>query len=187
MLRPYRVRQPVIFRHKGANPFPAYRRQPVFGIAEPPGQEPDVSIPASQAYFAGRYSPGRATGRRRIEMFQYRAVLVGLRRGESEREIARGRYMGRRKLALLRELAAARGCLDAQSALPDRTVKLVSAGSLRAGERAAAIMSLIQSARMNGHDPYAYLKDVFTRLPTSSASRIAGLPPHRWALAVIVT
>ncbi len=29
---------------------------------------------------------------------------------------------------------------------------------------AAAIMSLIQSARNNGHDPYAYLKDVLTRL-----------------------
>jgi transposase len=31
------------------------------------------------------------------------------------------------------------------------------AGSLRSGKRAASIMSLIQSARMNGHDPYAYL------------------------------
>lgn len=31
------------------------------------------------------------------------------------------------------------------------------AGSLRSGKRAAAIMSLIQSARNNGHDPYAYL------------------------------
>jgi hypothetical protein len=40
------------------------------------------------------------------------------------------------------------------------------AGSLRAGQRAAAVMSLIQSARLNGHDPYAYLKDVLTRLPT---------------------
>lgn len=29
------------------------------------------------------------------------------------------------------------------------------AGSLRSGKRAAAIMSMIQSARMNGHDPYA--------------------------------
>nr|WP_052261095.1 IS66 family transposase [Pseudomonas sp. C5pp] len=36
------------------------------------------------------------------------------------------------------------------------------AGSLRSGKRAAAIMSLIQSPRMNGHDPYAYLKDVLT-------------------------
>uniref|UniRef100_UPI0013D4BE66 IS66 family transposase n=1 Tax=Acinetobacter baumannii TaxID=470 RepID=UPI0013D4BE66 len=33
------------------------------------------------------------------------------------------------------------------------------AGSLRAGQRAAAVMSLIQSAKLNGHDPYAYLKD----------------------------
>lgn len=54
------------------------------------------------------------------------------------------------------------------------------AGSLRAGQRAAAVMSLIQSARMNGHDPYVYLKDVLTRLPTQRASRIAELLPHRW-------
>ena len=54
------------------------------------------------------------------------------------------------------------------------------AGSLRAGQRAAAVMSLIQSARMNGHDPYAYLKDVLTRLPTQQASRIEELLPHHW-------
>ena len=54
------------------------------------------------------------------------------------------------------------------------------AGSLRAGQRAAAIMSLIQSARLNGHDPYAYLKDVLARLPTHPASRIEELLPHCW-------
>ena len=54
------------------------------------------------------------------------------------------------------------------------------AGSLRAGQRAAAVMSLIQSAKLNGHDPYAYLKDVLTRLPTHKASRIEELLPHRW-------
>ncbi|WP_413817939.1 IS66 family transposase [Pseudomonas viridiflava] len=54
------------------------------------------------------------------------------------------------------------------------------AGSLRSGKRAAAIMSLIQSARMNGHDPYAYLKDVLTRLPTQKASEIEHLLPHQW-------
>ena len=59
------------------------------------------------------------------------------------------------------------------------------AGSLRAGQRAAAVMSLIQSARMNGHDPYAYLKDVLTRLPTHKASRIDELLPHRWEHADI--
>ncbi len=59
------------------------------------------------------------------------------------------------------------------------------AGSLRAGQRAAAVMSLIQSARMNGHDSYAYLKDVLTRLPTHKASQIGELLPHRWQPANI--
>lgn len=40
-------------------------------------------------------------------------------------------------------------------------------------------MSLIQSARINGHDPYAYLKDVLTRLPTQRASEISQLLPHK--------
>lgn len=57
------------------------------------------------------------------------------------------------------------------------------AGSLRAGKRAAAIMSLIRSAQLNGHDPYVYLKDVLTRLPTHRADDIATLLPHRWTLA----
>lgn len=55
------------------------------------------------------------------------------------------------------------------------------AGSQRAGRRAAAAMSLIQSAKMNGHDPYAYLKDVLTRLPTHPNNRIEALLPHNWA------
>jgi len=42
-------------------------------------------------------------------------------------------------------------------------------------------MSLIQSARLNGHDTYAYLKDVLTRLPTQRASDITALLPYRWA------
>jgi len=54
------------------------------------------------------------------------------------------------------------------------------AGSLRGGQRAAAVMSLIQSARIHGHDPYAYLNDVLTRLPTQKASAIAELLPHNW-------
>jgi len=54
------------------------------------------------------------------------------------------------------------------------------AGSLRAGQRAAVIMSLIQSAKLNGHDPYRYLRDVLERLPTQPASRIDELLPHSW-------
>jgi len=58
------------------------------------------------------------------------------------------------------------------------------AGSLRGGQRAAAAMSLIQSAKLNGHDPYAYLKDVLERLPTHPANRIEELLPHRWTAPV---
>jgi hypothetical protein len=57
------------------------------------------------------------------------------------------------------------------------------AGSLRGGQIAAAAMSLIQSAKLNGHDPYAYLKDVLTRLPTHMNSRIEELLPHPWSPA----
>jgi len=54
------------------------------------------------------------------------------------------------------------------------------AGSELAGQRAAVVMSLVQSAKLNGHDPWAYLKDVFTRLPTHLNSRIDELLPHLW-------
>jgi transposase len=52
------------------------------------------------------------------------------------------------------------------------------AGTLLAGQRAAAIMSLIQSAKLNGHDPYAYLKDVLQWLPTQRACDVGELLPH---------
>jgi len=54
------------------------------------------------------------------------------------------------------------------------------AGSVRSGRRAAAVMSLIQSAKLNGLDPHAYLKDVLNRLPTQKASAINELLPHNW-------
>ena len=53
-------------------------------------------------------------------------------------------------------------------------------GSPRGGERAACIMSLIATAKANGHDPYAYLKDVLTRLPTHPNREISDLLPHYW-------
>ncbi|MBN8748045.1 MAG: IS66 family transposase [Variovorax sp.] len=54
------------------------------------------------------------------------------------------------------------------------------AGSELAGKRAAVVMSLVHSARLHGHEPYAYLRDVLERLPTHLNSRIEELLPHRW-------
>ena len=56
-------------------------------------------------------------------------------------------------------------------------------GSELAGQRAAVVMSLLQSAKLHGHDPFAYLKDVLTRLPTQLNSRIEELLPHCWQRA----
>jgi hypothetical protein len=53
-------------------------------------------------------------------------------------------------------------------------------GSQQAGERAAVVMSLIETAKLNGHDPWAYLKDVFERLPTLKQRDLAQLLPHNW-------
>ncbi len=53
-------------------------------------------------------------------------------------------------------------------------------GSELAGQRAAMVMSLVQSARLNGHEPWAYLRDVLERLPTQLNSKIEELLPHRW-------
>ena len=53
-------------------------------------------------------------------------------------------------------------------------------GSQQAGERAGNVLSLIESAKLNGHDPWAYLKDVFERLPTLKNRDLAQLLPHHW-------
>jgi transposase len=49
-----------------------------------------------------------------------------------------------------------------------------------AGQRAAVVMSLVVPAKLNGHDPWAYLKDVLTCLPTQPDGRIEQLLPHLW-------
>ena len=54
------------------------------------------------------------------------------------------------------------------------------AGSLRSGQRAANVMTLIQSAKINGLDPQRYLKEVLERLPTAKRSDLEGLLPHNW-------
>ncbi len=54
------------------------------------------------------------------------------------------------------------------------------AGSELAGQRAAMVMSLVQSAKLHGHNPWAYLKDVLERLQAHPNHRIDELLPHRW-------
>ena len=56
-----------------------------------------------------------------------------------------------------------------------------SSQALFAPASAATIMTLVQSAKLNGHAPYRYLKAVLERLPTQPARRLDELLPHGWS------
>jgi transposase len=53
-------------------------------------------------------------------------------------------------------------------------------GSDRGGQRAAAMYSLIVTAKMNDIDPQAWLADVLARLPSHPAQRVDELLPWNW-------
>jgi transposase len=55
------------------------------------------------------------------------------------------------------------------------------AGSPAGGERAATLYSLVASCRLQGIDPFAYLRDVIERISVHPMSRIEELTPRGWA------
>ena len=99
------------------------------------------------------------------------------------------RYLRARWPALLRCFDDGRLALDNNAA--ERALRGVAigrknwlfAGSDRGGARAAALYSLIETAKLNGLDPQAYLADVLARLPDHPAKRIAELLPWNWTPA----
>ena len=54
-------------------------------------------------------------------------------------------------------------------------------GAAEAGERSAIIYTVIESCRRRGIDPYAYLRDILTRLPTMTNRQIPEVTPEAWA------
>lgn len=54
------------------------------------------------------------------------------------------------------------------------------AGSDSGSERAAAIYTLIGSAKLNDIDPWAWLADILARLPDHAARRVDELLPWNW-------
>jgi transposase len=96
------------------------------------------------------------------------------------------RYMRARWTALVRCFDDGRLALDNNPA--ERALRCVAigrknylfAGSDAGGRRAAAIYSLIESAKLNGLNPQHYLADVLTRIADHPARRIAELLPWNW-------
>jgi hypothetical protein len=54
-------------------------------------------------------------------------------------------------------------------------------GAADAAERSAIIYSIIESCRRHGIEPYTYLHDVLTRLPSMINCQIKDIVPNAWA------
>jgi len=95
-------------------------------------------------------------------------------------------YMLKRWTAFTRFLDDGRICLSNNAA--ERALRGIAlgrkswlfAGSDRGGVRAAAMYSLIVTAKMNDIDPQAWLADVLARIAEHPASRLDALLPWNW-------
>jgi transposase len=56
-------------------------------------------------------------------------------------------------------------------------------GEAEAGERSAILYTVIESCRRRAIDPFAYLRDVFTRLPSATNWQVPQFTPQAWAKA----
>ena len=100
-------------------------------------------------------------------------------------------YMLKRWPAFTRVLDDGRICLSNNAA--ERALRGIAlgrrawlfAGSDRGGERAAAMYTLIGTAKLNGVDPQAWLADVLRRIADHPASRLHELLPWNWKLRQI--
>jgi len=149
----------------------------------------------SQLYDVEREAQGDAQQRHELRQVRSRPVVDALHRWliEQRKKVPNGSATARAIDYSLTRWAALTRYID-DPALPidnnwvENQIRPIAigrnnwlfAGSLRAGKRAAAVMSLVHSARLNGHEPHAYLRDVLERLPAQPNSRIAELLPHRW-------
>ena len=139
----------------------------------------------------GQSAEARLT-RRREQSAPILAELESWLRAQRERTSRKSEigkaidYALKRWTALTRFMADGRICLSNNAA--ERALRGIAvgrhnwtfAGSDRGGERAAAMYTLIETAKLNGVDPQAWLADVLARLADHPAKRLDDLFPWRW-------
>jgi transposase len=139
---------------------------------------------------------GHSAERRRAVRQELSAPLVAALESwmrEQRAKLSRGNdiakamdYLLKRWPAFTRFLDDGRICLSNNAA--ERALRGIAlgrrswlfAGSDRGGQRAAAMYSLIVTAKMNDIDPQAWLADVLARIAGHPASRIDELLPWHW-------
>ena len=102
-------------------------------------------------------------------------------------------YMLKRWPAFARFLDDGKICLSNNAA--ERALRGIAvgrknwlfAGSDRGGDRAAAVYTLIATAKLNDVDPQAWLEDVLRRIADHPASRLDELLPWNWRIPAINT
>jgi transposase len=144
-----------------------------------------------ERHFAGMTPEARLDGRQRLSRPLWDELQVWLKLERSR--VADGSriaqaidYSLNHWAALTRHLRG--GAVPIDNNLIERQIKpwklgaknWLFVGSELAGQRAAVVMSLVQSAKLNGLDPWAYLRDVLARIHSHPSHRIDELLPHRW-------
>lgn len=101
-------------------------------------------------------------------------------------------YVLKRIEAFTRFLADGRICISNNAA--ERELRAIAlgrkswlfAGSDRGGERAAVMLTLIHTDKLNDVDPQAWLADVLARIADHKINDLAALLPWNWCQALSV-
>jgi transposase len=133
-----------------------------------------------------------------VRSWQSRPILERLRRGM---ELVRRRTLPQGALGQALEYALKRwealtrfvedGRLEIDNNLIENAIRPSALGKKNwlfighpsAGERSAIIYTLLGSCRRHGINPFEYLKDLFTRLPSAKITEIKSFTPAAWAKA----
>jgi hypothetical protein len=130
-------------------------------------------------------------GQSRMIINRLHRALVGLK--------TRGRYLPRSGMGAAIEYALSQwptllvyledGRLEIDNNLIENAIRPTAVGKKNwlffgeaaAGERSAILYTIVENCRRRGIDPFAYLKDVFTRLPTMTNWQVKDITPKAWA------